>query len=107
MLRGAWAKIKTYPKDYRETLEYRLLCECLESLSMCAEGHIARLANVFVGFDDSFHAELPLNERVGNAMSSIASSELSVKEKLEEGKKILMSLNLPVDQHAAWLEALE
>jgi len=107
VLRGAWAKIKTYPEESRKTLEYRLLTECIESIGMCAEGHIARLANVFAGFDDAFQPELSLTEKVGNAMSALSKSELSVKEKLEEGKTILTSLGLPQEEQVAWLEALE
>ena len=107
VLRGAWAKIKTYSNDYRKTLEYRLLIECIESRDMCAEGHIARLANVFVGFDDAFQTELSVGEKVGNAMSALARSELSIKEKLDEGRKILTALGLSVDRQKPWLEALE
>ena len=106
-LRGAWAKIKTYPEESRKTLEYRLVCECMESVHMCAEGHIARLANVFVGFDDAFQTELSVGEKVGNAMSALSSSELSLKEKLDEGKTILTGLGLPAEEQVAWLEALE
>jgi hypothetical protein len=106
-LRGAWAKIKTYPEESRKTLEYRLVCECMESVYMCAEGHIARLANVFVGFDEAFQTELSVGEKVGNAMSALSSSELSLKEKLEEGQTILTSLGLSAEEQAPWLEALE
>ena len=105
-LRGAWAKIKTYSAEYRKTLEYRLLCECTDSVHMCAEGHIARLANVFVGFDDAFQTELSVGEKVGNAMSALSKSELSLKEKLEEGKKILTDLGLSKEEQGPWLEAL-
>jgi hypothetical protein len=106
-LRGAWAKIKTYPEEFRKTLEYRLICECAESVHMCAEGHIARLANVFVGFDEAFQTELSVGEKVGNAMSALSSSELSLKEKLEEGQKILTGFGLSAEEQAPWLEALE
>ena len=106
-LRGAWAKIKNYPDVPRMTLEYRLVCECMESVNMCAEGHIARLANVFVGFDEAFQTELSVGEKVGNAMSALSSSTLSLKEKLEEGQKILTNLGLLPDEQAPWLEALE
>ena len=106
-LRGAWAKIKTYPEEFRKTLEYRLICECAESVHMCAEGHIARLANVFVGFDEAFQTELSVGEKIGNAMSALSSSELSLKEKLEEGKTILAGFGLSAEDQAPWLEAPE
>jgi hypothetical protein len=104
---GAWAKIKTYQGDYYNSLLRRLMEECTSAIGMCAEGHMSRLVNVFIGFDDAFETEISPKERLANAMSVLAESSLTTEQKLAEGRRILKDLAIPVDEHRAWLEALE
>jgi hypothetical protein len=68
---------------------------------------MSRLVNVFIGFDDAFETEISPKERLANAMSALAESSLTTEQKMVEGRRILHDLAIPVDEHKAWLEALE
>jgi hypothetical protein len=101
-LQHLWAKIKGFPTDVRDELAKRLYEECRDALGMCAQGHIARLTNVLVGFDDAFKAPVSLQDR----MAEIARQESTEEEKRAAAATILNDFRVAVSERAAWLEAL-
>ena len=102
-LDGLWARIKTSPA--KEELIQRLWEECSESVGVCCDGHMSRLCNVMVGFDDSFKAPVSLGEVLQQRMAAIAAKEIHVHLKVGEAWLVFEELNIPSEQRLAWIEA--
>lgn len=101
-LRALWAKIKTYDTETRDELSKRLFEECRDSVEMCAQGHLTRLANVLVGFD----ATIPvIKESLQDRMAAISTSDLDTELKIVAATKVMDELLMPIQERAAWLEA--
>lgn len=102
-LDGLWALIKT--SEHREELSKRLVEELTDAVGMCCEGHLSRLCNVLVGFDDAFTTVVPKGEILQQKMSAIAALDVTERTKKMRAKKVLKELDIPVAEHAAWLDA--
>lgn len=101
-LRALWAKIKTYDTETRDELSKRLFEECRDSVEMCAQGHLTRLANVLVGFD----ATIPVvKESLQDRMAAISILDLDTELKIAAATKVMDELLMPIQERAAWLEA--
>ena len=98
---------KTEDEDTKKELFKRAFEECSEAVGMCCEGHISRLCNVMVGFDDSFKPPVPIGELLQNAIAKIAQSERDANDKIAEAVKVFNELNVPEPERVVWLEALE
>ena len=107
VLNGLVAKLTTMEGEVFAELVKRLWEECEEAVGMCCEGHISRLANVLVGFDETFRPPVPVGEILQTKMAAIAELKLSPKLKLQKAVAVMDELNIPVDERAPWLEALE
>ena len=106
-LRGLWALIKTYEGDTFKELLKRLYEECKESLEMCGQGHITRLANVLVGFHESFLSPQSSKEMFQDRIAALAADlTLSLEEKIKMTVKAMDEHQVPVAERAAWIEAL-
>ena len=103
-LDGLWAKIKTSPA--KQELEIRLWQEMVDSLGMCCDGHITRLANVLCGFDDAFAPEMSPGEKLQNRMAVIAAMEGGSIHQTAEALAAFKEFNVPRDQWEAWIDAL-
>jgi len=101
---GLWSKIKT--SKYRRELEIRLWQEMVDSVGMCCDGHITRLANVLCGFDDAFTPELSPAEQLQNRMAVIAGMETGIILQAAEAMKALTEFNVPREQWEPWIDAL-
>lgn len=107
-LRGLWWTIKTYKGEVREELEKRLWQECKEAAlpySVCAQGHLARLSNVMVGFDGAFVPPVPVGEILQQKMSAISEMDVPYEKQIELAEAVLAELKIPAEQHANWLSA--
>ncbi len=98
---------RTEDEDTKKELYKRAFEECSESVGMCCEGHISRLCNVMVGFDEDFKPPVPIGELIQNAIAKIAESEKGVIDKIAEAVKVFNELNVPEPDRVVWLEALE
>lgn len=107
LLRGAWAKIKTYRDDIRVDLVKRLWEECSEAVGMCATGHISRITNVFVGYDDAFLSPVSSKETFQNRISEISQMDVSFIEKTKLAKDAMDEANIIEEERQSWLDALE
>ena len=106
VLDALWYRIKMVEElKIRHELHKRLQQECAESFAMCCEGHIGRLANVLVGFDDSFKPQVPVGIILQNKMAIISQIE-NAEERLKQAKELMAELKVPDDQAVAWIEAV-
>ena len=104
-LRGIWAKIKTYEGDIRLELIKRLWEECYESVGMCAQGHLSRLANVLVGFDETIKPPSSTKQYFQEKIASLSQKNLPTEEKIRIATELMDEVELPQDERAPWLEA--
>jgi len=105
VLRGLWAKIKTYSGDLRKELIQRLWEECSEAEGLCATGHIGRLTNVLVGFDEAFKPQISFKEAFQNAMAHISQLDVAEDEKIRLATKAMDDMDVPMEERQVWLEA--
>ena len=100
-LKHLWAKIKLSPSELRDELTKRLYEECMDAKYMCAQGHIARLTNVLVGFDEAFKQPVSLGDR----MADISRMDITEEEKRMAGILVLQEFAVPLADQGAWLDA--
>ncbi len=91
--------------SHKEELWSRLCQEMDESVGKCCMGHITRLCNTFVGFDDRFAPPLPVGELLQQKMAVIAAKDIETYLKVQEANAVFEELHVPEDQREAWLEA--
>jgi hypothetical protein len=97
---------KAKQTELYDELIQRVWEECSEAVGMCCEGHISRLANVLVGFDESFRPPVAVGQLLQQKMAAIAELKLSTRHKLQRAMEVLEELKVPVEDRAPWLEAL-
>ena len=106
ILRGVWAKIKTYDGETFLELLKRLWEECYESVGMCAQGHLSRLANVLVGFDETIGPIISRREEFQNEIAEISRRGDSIDTKRKDVLALMDEIHMPQDEREAWLESL-
>jgi hypothetical protein len=104
-LDGVWMLIQSRPTEERDELVQRLFEEAKESIGMCCEGHISRLCNVLVGFDDRFAPSASVGEQLQMRMAAIANEEIATELKVERAVGVFRELAVPEDQWDGWIEA--
>lgn len=92
-------------QELRRELLKRLQQECAESYGMCCDGHISRLANVLVGFDDQFKAEISKGEILQTRMAVISKIE-DVEERFKAATALMAELDISHDEAGPWLDAI-
>ena len=106
LLRGLVAFIGYETDDERKTEMFRRLWEeSCEATGMCCEGHISRLCNVLVGFDDNFQPPVSFGEVLQNTMSAIAGTDVSDDEKRRLANAFFDEHSIPASDRVVWLEA--
>lgn len=103
MLDGLWVQIKTH--THKTELIERLWEEAYESVDMCCQGHLCRIANVLVGFSEEVKAEVPVGEILQQRIAAIAAKEIGVENKVCEAWVVFEELNVPMEERDAWIEA--
>lgn len=106
LLHGVVSLIQRQPEEMRMELYTRLYEEARDSVGMCCEGHIARLCNVFVGFDDAFKPPVSVGEMLQMKMSAISQKDVSVETKQAEAVRVFDEYGVAAEERVAWLEAL-
>ena len=84
----------------------RLYEECSESVGLCAEGHMGRLANAFVGFFDDLSPPVPVGEILQQKIGAISALDVSAEEKLRMAGEVFAELKVPEAEQVPWREAL-
>ncbi len=107
VLEGLWTAIQQQPEAVRPELQKRLWEEMSESVGMCCDGHISRLVNVMVGFDDAFKPPMSQGEILQAKMAEFAGMSVETDVKLTYAQKFMRDMGLTEEQQAPWLEALE
>lgn len=106
LMRGLVALISSEKDDERKSEMYRRAWEeCTESVGMCCEGHISRLCNVLVGFDDAFQPPVSFGELLQSKMSAIAGLDVPEEEKRRQATAFFDEYGTPAEERAAWLDA--
>ena len=106
-LRGLVAYIlRVESPETRNELFKRAYEECRESVDMCCDGHLARLVNVLVGFDDAFKPPVTQGDLIQNRMSAINAMSASSDEKVRLANAFFTELGVGVDDRAPWIAAL-
>jgi len=105
MIRSLWALIKTKTGEIYFEILKRLWEECLESVGMCGQGHISRLANVLSGFDSNFISSVSIMERFREQISDISTKDLSIEDKIKEANFIMDEIDMPLEERQTWIEA--
>lgn len=106
LLRRLWFKIKsTENEELRTELTKRLQQECAEAFGLCCAGHINRLCNVMVGFDERFVQAQPKGLILQNRFAQIAQIEDDV-EKYRQATGVIAELGLTTEEAAPWLDSL-
>ena len=107
-MRGLWWTIKNYKGEVRTELEKRLWDECRDACvpySVCTQGHMARLSNVMVGFDDAFAQPVPVGDILQQKMAAIAAMDVEYEKQISLAEEVLAELKIPHEQHKDWLAA--
>lgn len=102
-LDGLVIMIKTH--EHKVELYKRLWQECYEAKGLCCDGHINRLINVMVGFDDRFAPPVPIKEQLQQKMAALANQDITDEQKIVLAKNILVELKIPESEHNDWLSA--
>lgn len=102
LLNRVWGVIST--STHREDMEKCLWAEALDSIGMCAQGHLTRLANALQGFDTNVVPEVSRSELLQTAMSQI--SELPPLERESAARRVFAELGVEESAQQSWLEAL-
>ena len=89
----------------KRQLFMRLQQECAESYRMCCIGHINRLVNVMIGFDEAFQPSIPKGEILQNKFAMFSQME-DETEKYLQATALLAELNVVGDEAVVWLDAL-
>lgn len=106
LLRGLVAMLNAEKDDERRSELFRRLWEeCQEAVGMCCEGHISRLCNVLVGFDEAFQPPVPFGEILQSKMSAIAGLDVSDEEKRRQANAFFDEHGTPQEERVAWLDA--
>lgn len=105
VLRGVVCLVNQTSGETRAELYKRLWEECSESVGMCCDGHITRLCNVFVGFDEVFAPPVPFGEILQNKMAAIALQDIEEEEKKRLANAFFDEYAIPVAERVAWLES--
>jgi hypothetical protein len=108
ILRGLWWTIKQYKADVRAELEQRLWEELRDGAipySVCTQGHVARISNVMIGFDDAFVPTIPVGEILQQKMAAIYAMDVDYEEQIRLAEAVLEELQIPREQYGSWLSA--
>jgi hypothetical protein len=106
VLHGLFMRIYRMPEgDIRKEIWKRFYQECEEAVGMCCEGHISRLCNVLVGFEDEFKPPVPFGELVQAKMSAIAEMDVSMEDKVKLAMAFFDDHKVPLEARTAWLDA--
>lgn len=106
VLHGLFMRIYRMPEgETRKELWQRFYEECSEAVGQCCEGHISRLCNVLVGFDDAFKPPVPLGELMQARMATISEMDVPLETKVKLANEFFAEHNVPEGDRAAWLEA--
>lgn len=103
LLDGLWTRIKLSP--HKDDLVQRLWEEAVESLKMCCEGHISRICNVLVGYDETFKAPVSAGEMLQQRIAAIAGEDISLPHKVVKAWEVMEELQIPREQRMEWIEA--
>jgi hypothetical protein len=102
---NTWHKIMKSP--FKETLIQRFFEELIDGFRKCPNGKLARLTNVFQGFENTNTNTntVPVRQAFQHKFASLVHIE-DQEEQLRLAIEILQEYQIPVHEHQDWLHAL-
>lgn len=92
-------------EETRQEMYKRVFEECDESVGLCCDGHISRLCNVLVGFDEAFTSQIAFGETLQNRMAAIYGMEIDTSEKIRLAIEFFNEYGVAETERVSWLEA--
>lgn len=107
MMRGLVAYIRRIQdNEICQSLWRRAFEECQESVDMCVDGHISRLANVLVGFDSEYLSPVSQGELIQSRIATISTMDVHPDERARLANAFFDEIGLPAPDRTAWIDAL-
>lgn len=104
VLNSVWQYIKASPDS--ADLKKILKTEMQDNIGMCAQGNLSRLCNILSGYMEGLVVDAKSkNELIGERLAQLVDID-NVDERTTLGRRILEEHDVPVEEHANWLEPL-
>lgn len=100
---AVWAYIQVHPE--KEELYKRVADELTDNIGMCAQGNLSRICNILSGYLDGITPPVAKGELVQQKIAAIANDDQP--NKVARGRVALRELDVPAEDWAPWIEALE
>lgn len=100
---AVWAYIRVHPE--KQELYVRVRDELTDNIGMCAQGNLSRLCNILSGYLDGITPPVAKGELVQQKISAIAMDDEG--DKVVRGRQALREMEIPEEDWAPWIEALE
>jgi len=97
-----WARIRSH--EHKHQLIMRLMEELEDGYIYCANGKVARLVNVLVGFEEGFLSIMDNRELLQERIVSLI--PLPVNERIQQAQILFRDLMIAEEDQGAWMEAL-
>ena len=97
-----WAKIRAN-KD-KDQMIMRLMEELEDGYLYCANGKVARLVNVLVGFEEGFSSIMDNRELLQDRIVSLI--PLPLNERIQQAQILFRDLMIAEEEQGPWMEAL-
>ena len=106
LLNGLFHYIQSKPIHLQIELLRRAYQECIDAVGLCCQGHIVRICNVLIGFEEGVVVEQSIGQKLQDKIAEIAISELSIEEKKKQANEFMDSLKISQADKDVWLAAL-
>jgi hypothetical protein len=104
VLNSVWQYIKASPDS--ADLKQILKTEMQDNIGMCAQGNLSRLCNILSGYMEGLVVDAKSkNELIGERLAQLVDID-NVDERTALGRRVLEEHDVPVEEHAIWLEPL-
>lgn len=105
LLDGLWARIKA--SEHKTELIKRLREELREMHEKCVQGHISRICNVMVGFDEEMKPVVSIGEQIQTKFGLLSTKDIPLEEKVIEALQFFAELgSVTVEEQNVWIDAL-
>jgi hypothetical protein len=106
MLDGLWVLATSRPSEIHFEIARRLFEECSEAAGQCCEGHLSRVVNVMVGFDDAFQLPVSWKDVIGDKLALISKTDAPLADKVASATQVMNELQVPAEERTVWIDAL-
>jgi hypothetical protein len=91
---------------YHSLLKRRFIEEIMDGLNVCANGKMAHLINVAIGFDDSIGNTVMPKEIFQGRFARLANETMENEKRLATAHELFKEFKISEEEQSVWLEAL-